>query len=142
MDLNSAVFQALALALGLDPADPEASRRIRRAYVSPSPPPPPADRDTLYYHLMPDGSVRPLEESETCEGFPCFFRFAPYRLLLTFYGPSAESLAWGCTTVCIWTDIGRPAGRSAPRESIPSPILPDRSSSLRSGKRSTGPAWT
>ena len=43
---------------------------------------------------MPDVSALPLEESEISGGFPCFFRFAPYRLLLTFYGPSAETLAW------------------------------------------------
>ena len=89
-DLNRTVFAALAAALELDPASPEAAAVLRRAFVHPAPPPPGEDADAVYYSLLPDPRTPVLTESEASGSF----RFAPYLLRLVFYGPRAEELAW------------------------------------------------
>ena len=92
-DLHAAVFAALNLALNADRPAGEKPVPIRRAFANPAPPPPPADQDVLYFHLIPEG---PLPPEETVSGPEALslFRFAGWRLLLTFYGPRAEELAW------------------------------------------------
>ncbi len=87
-DLNHAVF--LALTAVFPPDDPIL---IRQAYVNPSPPVPSSGQDVLYFHLIPDSSP-PRTETFRESGNPSFFRFAPFRLMLTLYGPRAETLAW------------------------------------------------
>ena len=91
--MNSAVYLALTAALNPDPESPEVSILVRRAYVNPAPPPPPPEQDVVYYHLIPDGSAAPLSEWRQSGGRLSFYRYAPYLLNLTFYGPAAEANA-------------------------------------------------
>ena len=90
--VRTAVFSALARALGLAPASPEASRRILRAYADPPPPVPPPTADVLYYDLFPDPSAAPRPEETTVSANRAeIFHFIPYILQLVFYGLHAEA---------------------------------------------------
>lgn len=91
-ELNAVIFRALSR--GLELAGAAESCLLRRAYRNPVPPPP-QDRDVLYYHLAPEGNSEWTETSLSPSGGPCLFRFLPFRLELAFYGPRAETLAWG-----------------------------------------------
>lgn len=91
--LHHVAFNALCAALDLDPAHWKSSFRIRQAIVDPAPPPPPEGEDVLYFHLTPD-TAPPLTETAYGEDSVELFRYAPYLLRLTFYGPLAEPTAW------------------------------------------------
>ena len=86
--LARTVFEALSAAFS-----PDIPLWIRQAWTNPSPPPPAPDQDVLYYHLVPDPAAVIMERERTGSR-SVFFRFAPYRLNLVFYGPNAESLSW------------------------------------------------
>ena len=66
---------------------------IRRAYSDPAPPPE-TGRDVLYYDLTPDPRPPHREEAPPPEGGLEYFRAAPWRLSLVFYGEGALDLAW------------------------------------------------
>lgn len=126
-DLNRAVFSALAAALDPDGASPEAAGIIRQAFVNPAPPPPGKDADAVYYSLQPDPSAPVLTESGSGAGASGFFRFAPYRLDLVFYGPRAEALAWKVYHRIFADGYGQPLRilRAAGVRPVPRPAAPE-----------------
>lgn len=90
-----ALFRILASALNLTPSSQTAQRMIRAAYQQDNPTPEPSrSEDLVYYHLSPDpaSSVSP-EETQPAGTATDLFRYAPYKLVITFYGPNAETSA-------------------------------------------------
>ena len=91
--VNLALFRALAVSLSLDPASPEASSGILRAYAAPPPPESSRQRDLCFYFLVPDPSAPLYMERKPNAGRNSVYAFTPCRLTLVLYGPSAPSRA-------------------------------------------------
>lgn len=91
----SALFSVLASALNLSPSSGTAQQMIREAYQEDNPTPePPRSEDRVYYHLTPDATAPPIPEEIRPAGHSTdLFRYVPYKLTLTFYGPGAEANA-------------------------------------------------
>ena len=108
MELHQAVFRALAAVPDPDAGTGTPPLLIRQAYANPSPPPPEEGRNVLYYHLEPDAGAPVTEEFLSPDGNPVRFRFAPWILVLVFYGPRAERLAWRYFHLLFLDGAGKP----------------------------------
>jgi len=96
----TAIYQALCACLGLSPSSDAASTLIRQAYDEPeNAPRPPRSADVIYYTAEPDGAgeepppAYAAENPSSSSHTPTVTSFSAYRLLITCYGPNAESNA-------------------------------------------------
>ncbi len=85
-ELHRAIFDALSVSLGLDPASKEASRGILRSWGRELPPRGGREEPLLFYDLAPDPNAPLYTETENDPEGHGIFRFIPFSLNLVFYG--------------------------------------------------------
>ena len=106
--VTRALFRAIAVSLGLDPASSYANACILRSYADP--PPPELDRHTFlcFFDLSPDASAPLYTEHTVQEGVHAVYLYIPYLLNLVFYGRTAESGALLVRSHFFLDGIGKP----------------------------------